>query len=129
MKKGLALLLAIVFVCSLAGCGGGESDPNCGVYEGKYGTYGGMSIALDQVVDGGISVELKNGGKAVLRTGGEDYNIKWELEGTDLKLIASDITLEGTLSDGTMVIRDYGGSSFSIYLECAELLPAEDSAK
>ena len=124
MRRILALTLAVLFVCAMVGCGGGEPDPNCGVYEGKYGTYGGMSLALDQVVDGGFSVELKNGGKAVLRTGGKDYNIKWELDGTDLKLIASDVTLEGTLSDGVMVIRDYAGSSFSIYLECAELLPS-----
>ena len=125
MKRITALTIALVLILFLAGCGSSEPDPNCGLYQSTYATMQGISIAVDKVIPGGFSVELKDGGKAVLTSDGKDYNIKWERDGEDLKLIASDITLEGTVSEGVMMIRDYSGSGLDIYLECAELLPKQ----
>lgn len=39
-----------------------------------------------------------------MHMGGEDYNLKWTLDGENLTIIASDTELTGTLVDGTMVL-------------------------
>ena len=82
----------------------GEPDPNAGVYEATTAEMSGISISVSSVFDGGLSFELKNGGRAVMSTGGKDYNLHWALDGEDLTITASDTELTGTLSDGVMVL-------------------------
>ena len=108
MKRLACLILALALLLSLAACGG-EPDPNAGVYEATTAEMSGISISVSSVFDGGLSFELKNGGKAVMTTGGKDYNLRWALNGEDLTITASDTELTGTLSDGVMVL-DMGSS-------------------
>ena len=103
MKRLTCLILALALLLALAACGG-EPDPNAGTYVAQTGEMSGISIDINSVYDGGLSFELKNGGRAVMHMGGEDYNLKWTLDGDAVTIIASDTELTGTLADGTMVL-------------------------
>ena len=103
MKRLACLILVFAMLLALAACGG-EPDPNAGTYEAQTAEMSGISIDVNTVYDGGLSFELKNGGRAVMHMGGEDYNLKWTLDGENLTIIASDTELTGTLVDGTMVL-------------------------
>ena len=118
MKKALALFLILVLALSLAACG--DPDPNEGVYEAKSGTYKGISISVEDAFDGGFSLELKSGGKAVLRTGGAEYNIRWSLDGEAFKLTAADSEYTGTLTGGVLTLENVLDSGVDLTLEKTE---------
>ena len=143
MKKLLAILLSLVLTLGLAACGGGGgssstvSDPNCGVYEAESAEMSGVTVDVDDVFEDGFSLELKDGGKAVFRYEGKEYNLKWSLNGTDFEAKSSGVTLTGTLSDGVLELSDVMGTGLSITLvdhtkvsaspSPAETSPAETS--
>ena len=120
MKKYFTLLLVLALVLVLFGCASGEPDPNVGVYEAVSGEAQGISVRIDSVFSGGFSIELKSGGKAVLRTGGEEYNLKWSVDGTSLRIEAADTDLAGSVSDGTMVLENVLDSGVNLTLEKTE---------
>lgn len=103
MKRLACLILALAMLLVLAACGG-EPDPNAGVYEAQSAEMSGISLDIDSVYKGGLSFELKDGGRAVMTMGGQDYNLRWKLDGEAITIIASDTELTGTLADGTMIL-------------------------
>ncbi len=103
MKRLACLILALAIILALAACGG-EPDPNAGVYKATTAEMSGISLDVNTVYEGGLSFELKDGGKAVMTMDGKDYNLRWKLDGEDLTIIASDTELTGTLAEGTMVL-------------------------
>ncbi|MBR6114839.1 MAG: hypothetical protein IKQ10_06590 [Oscillospiraceae bacterium] len=119
MKRALAIILLAILALSLVGCGG-EPDPNEGVYVGRTGSMGGISVAVESAFPGGFSAELKSGGKAVLTIDGTDYSVKWAVDGDAIEITAADTTLTGTVSDGVMVLRDVLGSGIDLTLERAD---------
>lgn len=99
MKKIIALLLALAMLLSLAACGGSaEEDPNAGMYYGTNATVMGFSMPMSEVYEGETWVELKNGGKGTIMLDGDDFSMKWKLEGETFTL-----TVEGEDSVGTLV--------------------------
>ena len=119
MKKMLAVLLAAVLLLSLAACGA-KSDPNEGTYKATSGEWNGMSIGVNDVFDGGFTLQLKSGGRAVLTTGGQDYNLKWALDGKAFTLTASDSEYTGTLSDGVLILENVLDSGVNMTLKKTE---------
>ena len=117
MKKILAALMTVALVLSLAACGGSKPDPNEGVYTAKSGEYNGISISIEDAFKGGFTLELKSGGRAVLTTGGQDFNLKWSLDGKDFTLTASDSEYTGTLADGVLTLRNVLDSGVNMTLE------------
>ena len=103
MKGLTCFVLILAMLLALAACGG-EPDPNVGVYVAETAEMSGISISVDAVFDGGLTFNLKDGGRAVMTTGGQDYNLRWALDGEDLTITAADGEYTGTLADGTMVL-------------------------
>ena len=103
MKRLACLILALALLLALTACG--EPDPNAGVYVAVTAEMSGISISVDSVFDGGLTFNLKDGGRAVMTTGGQDYNLRWALDGEDLTITAADGEYTGTLADGTMILR------------------------
>ena len=116
MKKIVSLFLLAAIVFALAACGSSEPDPNAGVYEAKTADMDGISISLDNVFPEGLSIELKNGGKATFRFEGKDYGMKWTLDGTTFHAEGGGAELDGTLSDGVMRLENILDSGINIDL-------------
>ena len=117
MKKLTGIFLIVILTVSLYACGSSEPDPNAGIYKGSSAEMGGVSIDLVEVFGDDLSIELKNGGKAVFNYDGESYKIKWSLEGTAFHAEGGGAELDGTLADGVMVLEDVLGSGVTITLQ------------
>lgn len=104
MKGLTCFVLILAMLLALAACGG-EPDPNVGVYVAETAEMSGISISVDSVFDGGLTFNLKDGGRAVMTTGGQDYNLRWALDGEELTITAADGEYTGTLVDGTMILH------------------------
>lgn len=117
MKKILALLLTVVMLLSLAACGGGEPDPNAGVYQGVRGEMDGIVLTMEELYPGESYLELKDGGKADLVLEGDKITGKWTLEGDKFNLVVEGEDCPGTLKDG-IVTFDFTG--IGLYLTFAK---------
>lgn len=116
MKRIVSLLLLIALIFALAACGSEEPDPNAGVYEASTAEYSGITISIDTIFPEGFSLELKNGGKAIFRYEGKDYNMKWTLDGTTFHAEGGGADLDGTLSEGVMVLENVLDSGVTLTL-------------
>ena len=108
MKKILSIICAFVIVLSLAGCGSKESlDKYVGKYKGEYTKLVGDTDE-NKVTDEEFSLELKKDGTGVSNRGGENYDIKWSLDGEKFTMTETfmGISLEytGTLKDNKINI-------------------------
>jgi cell division septation protein DedD len=110
MKRLLAILLAALMALSLAACtSGGSDDPNLGKYMGTRAEYSGMSLALENVLDGGeTSIELKGGGKCTVILGGDSFNGKYALAGEDITFTIQREDYVGTLKAGVIRLEFQG---------------------
>ena len=104
MKKTIALLMVLVMLLSLAACGGGEEDPNAGKYIGVSAAVGGFSMPMSEVYEGETWIELKSGGRGTIMLGGDDFSMKWTLEGEDLTITVQGVDSVGTLQDGVITV-------------------------
>ena len=71
MKGLTCFVLILAMLLALAACGG-EPDPNVGVYVAETAEMSGISISVDAVFDGGLTFNLKDGGKPEGRRQGRD---------------------------------------------------------
>lgn len=108
MKKLISVLLMLAILLSLAACGEKEEDPNAGIYYGTYGTYSGFSMAADKLFEGGVSLELKTGGRGTITLGADPYSIKWSVEGESITISIQGEESVGTLKDGIIEIEFLG---------------------
>ena len=79
-------------------------DPNAGVYVAKSCEFSGMELEVESIFEGGLSIELKAGGRGVMTMGGDDYNVRWNLEGENITISDSSGELTGTLVGDTMTL-------------------------
>jgi len=125
-KIAVILFAAMMFV--LAGCGDdGADDPNLGVYKAKSAEMGGFTVGVEDVFEGGFTVELKKKGKAYLEADGDGGNIKWTLDGNKFHAEGGGAVLDGTLADGVMVLENVMDSGMTLTLECDEIKAAAAS--
>jgi len=104
MKKLIALIMVACIVLSLAACGGGEPDPNAGVYQAVSGTALGFTMAIEEIYEGETWIELKNGGKGTIALDGQEFGLKWSLEGEDITITIQGEDSVGTLVDGVITV-------------------------
>ena len=104
MKKIIAILLTIAMVLSLAACGGGEPDPNAGKYQGISAKALGMTMEMSEVYPGETWVELKSGGKGTVMLDGDDFPMKWTLDGEAITITVEGVDSVGTLADGVLTV-------------------------
>ncbi len=137
MKRLLAILLAALMALSLAACtSGGNDDPNLGKYMGTRAEYSGMSLALENVLDGGeTSIELKGGGKCTVILGGDSFNGKYALAGEDITFTIQREDYAGTLKAGVIRLEFQGmtlvfekeGAGDAAFVEVPDQAVAEET--
>ena len=103
MKRLLAILLILAMLLSLTACGG-EEDPNAGKYIGVSAALGGFSMPMSDIYPGETWIELKSGGKGTIMLDGDDFKLKWSLEGEDITVTVEGVDSVGTLKSGNIVI-------------------------
>lgn len=105
MKKLVAILLAIAMLLSLAACGGETAeDPNAGKYLGTTAKAFGMIMDMSEIYPGETWLELKSGGKGNIMLDGDEFPIKWALEGDTFTLTIDGVDSVGTLNEGVIVM-------------------------
>ena len=104
MKKIVAILLTIAMLLSLSACGGGEPDPNAGKYQGISAKALGMTMAMSEVYPGETWVELKSGGKGTVMLDGDDFPMKWTLDGEAITITIDGADSVGRLADGVITV-------------------------
>ena len=127
MKKILTLLLSVAMLLTLAACGGGEPDPNAGMYLGVSGEMSGITLTMEELFPGESYLELKDGGKADLVLEGDKIPGKWTLEGEDFNLVVEGEDCPGTLKDGVITF-DFAGSGITLVFAKDGEIPAEKEA-
>ena len=105
MKRLFAILLALAMLLSLAACGGSaEEDPNAGKYMGTTAKALGMTMEMSEVYPGETWLELKSGGKGTIMLDGDDFSVKWTLEGEAITITIDGVDSIGTLADGVITV-------------------------
>ena len=104
MKKIVAILLTIAMLLSLAACGGGEPDPNAGKYQGISAKAFGLTMDMSEVYPGETWVELKSGGKGTVMLDGDDFPMKWTLDGEAITITIDGVDSVGRLADGVITV-------------------------
>ncbi|MDD6013435.1 MAG: zinc-ribbon domain-containing protein [Clostridiales bacterium] len=106
---GAVLVFLLLIVLLIRGCTGAVKDafdPNLGVYNATTAEMFGMEMDVTDVWEGGVSIELKAKDKCVFTIDGEQYNIKWTLDGSDIRIKGKGLDCEGTLNRGVLVLQD-----------------------
>lgn len=122
MRKQFGIMLGMVMMLSaLIGCGSSEPDPNSGLYEAQSAEMFGMSMDITDLFENGVTIELQDGGKAILNMNGEDGKMEWTLEGDKFHAEGGGAELDGTLSDGVLYLEDMLGMGVNMQLVCEDL--------
>ncbi len=106
---GAVLVFLLLIVLLIRGCTGAVKnafDPNLGVYNATTAEMFGIEMDVADVWEGGVSIELKAKDKCVFTIDGEQYNIKWTLDGSDIRIKGKGLDCEGTLNRGVLVLQD-----------------------
>ncbi|MBQ9442788.1 MAG: hypothetical protein IJU43_00660 [Lachnospiraceae bacterium] len=117
----MLLLLTGILTSVLTGCGSSEPDPNSGVYDAVSAEMMGITLDINDFSDEDISIELKDGGKAKFIYEGDDYSMKWELDGVTFHAEGGGAELDGTLSNGTIHLEDMLGMGVNMDFVCDDL--------
>lgn len=127
MKKSkvtkVVVCLLVTAMLVLVGCGSGSApdNPNIGLYVAKSAEMSGIKMGVEDIFEGGFTVELKNKGKATATFDDESGNLKWTLEGDKFHAEGDGAVLEGTLKDGEMVLENILDSGVTLTLVCDEI--------
>lgn len=76
----LAVILAIVLIVSLVGGNKASDDPNVGLWKAVTASMWEMDMAVSDLFEEGVTLELKGNGKCVLNVDGDSADGKWSYE-------------------------------------------------
>ncbi len=103
---GIAIAVIAVILIAVFLLGGSSNDPNIGVWNASEVNMMGMSIDVNDLYSNGMTLELKSGGNCTLKIDEEEYNAKWELDGTTFILSDSGDEFTGTLDGDVLEITN-----------------------
>lgn len=103
--RALTVVISLVISAVLLSACTGKSE-HIGLYKCEYLRSEGESFSAESIFPDGASLELDNGGKAVLSINAEEYRGQWSAsEGKlELTLDATSDTYRGTIAEGVCII-------------------------
>ena len=116
-KKSRKWLIPVIILAALALIGiavlvfGGSgraaaNDPNLGLYKGSTASMYGMDLNLDEIFEGGFTIELQKGGKCRIEAGENKGNGTWTLEDGVISINDGTSTIEGKLENGVITLEN-----------------------
>lgn len=128
----LAVLAAVAYVVfSRTGSASAPAaDPaDLGLYSAVKAEYGGAEIAVSDLWEDGISIELKDKGRCEVNVEGEKGSAKWELSDGRFTVKGSGLDCSGTLADGVLILDDVMESGVKLFFtKNGAALPEKESA-
>ena len=129
MKKIIAILLTVAMLLSLTACGGKTAeDPNAGKYQGISAKALGMTMTMSELYSGETWVELKSGGKGTIMLDGDDYPLKWTLDGETITITVEGVDSVGMLADGVITVDLMNMGVEMTFLKEGAQMPAPKAA-
>ena len=106
MKKVFLIVLVGIMVLSLAACGGGgrADEAYVGNWVSVAGTALGYTLTGDDI--SGFALALEDGGKGAITIEGEETNIKWTNDDTNLTVTLQGEELVGVIGEDTLVFTN-----------------------
>ena len=101
--------LALIGIAILAFGGSGRAaanDPNLGLYKATTASMYGMDFDVDDIFEGGFTIELQKGGKCRIQAGDEKDTGTWKLEDGKITISDSTSSVEGKISDGVITLEN-----------------------
>lgn len=110
---GVIVLVVSIFK-GLGGKGNEEIDPNLGLYNAVTAEMMGIEMNVEDIWEGGFSIELQEDGAAVLTVDGSADSAEWTLEDGAFTLSGSGAECTGTLEDGQIVLDKVMGVDMTL---------------
>ena len=108
MKRTCSIILILMIIANLSACGGkgnkGEENPNLGIWYAFSVTMNGETVAVEEIMDEEISVDLRSSGKFVMVWEGEREEGKWTFTDGYLVLHRDDGDFDGSIANGTLTL-------------------------
>lgn len=93
-----------------------DSDPNLGTYVATEAQMWNMQMDVNDVFDGGLTIELRENGSCTIYVGGTSGEGVWTLDNGILTVDDGNTPITGTLENGTMYLEDVLGLGLNITL-------------
>ncbi len=103
MKKQITFMLIVFSLFIFTSCSANISE-NADMYTATSVEMLGVSMAPEDVSEGGITLLLDENGSAVLNMSGQSHNAKWEVSGTSFTLTQGADSFTGTMDGSTVKI-------------------------
>ena len=101
-----ALALIGIAVLAFGGSNRAANDPNLGLYKATTASMYGMDFDLDDIFEGGFTIELQKGGKCRIQAGDNKGIGTWSLEDGVLTVNDGSSTIEGKLENGVITLEN-----------------------
>lgn len=102
----LAVILAIVLIVSLVGGNKASDDPNVGLWKAVTASMWEMDMAVSDLFEEGVTLELKGNGKCVLNVDGDSADGKWSYEDGVLAVSGGGIDCTGAIENGVLSLTN-----------------------
>lgn len=119
-RISIFMAIALLLAGLLCGCGdeGSEAnDPNLGFWEATTASMSGLTMEVSDLFEGGVQLNLKANGKALLYVEGEEYRVRWTLEDGVLQIGDHSLTMMGTIEGNVLTLENLMGSGVSLTFE------------
>ena len=115
-KRATIITLLMLLALLLSGCG--RSNVQLGTFNCVAASQKGVRFDPQQLYPQGASIELGSGGKGIVHLGEESGSIRWTLNGSALTVLMGSTKMNGTLSQGVMILAlPDGGPTLTFVLE------------
>ena len=132
MRKTIWIIFAAALTLSVSSCGGGKvdpSDPNQGLWIATEAEMWDIVVDVEDMFDGGFSIELMDKGKCTIIIDGKKGKGTWTLENGAFTIKGGGLNNSGRLENGRLNLDNILGMGLDIvFMKDAASLSAGNSS-